>query len=64
MLNLTKKLYVMKKTKKQLLITACGNGAREVYLSNHPHGFASVTKVHKNSKKYNRQKEKNFNHDN
>lgn len=54
----------MKKTKKQLLITACGNGAREVYLSNHPHGFASVTKVHKNSKKYNRQKEKNFNHDN
>ncbi len=54
----------MKKNKKQLMIDAMGNGAREVYLSKHPHGFASVTKVHKSGKKYIRQKEKNFNYDN
>ena len=44
----------MKKTKKQLMIDAMGNGAREVYLEKNPHGFSSVTKVHPSKKAYKR----------
>jgi len=42
------------KDKIKTTINAIGNGARLEYLEKHPHGFASVTKVHKNSKKYSR----------
>ena len=50
------------KTKNKLKVTidAIGNGARLVYLENNPHGFVSVTKVHKSSKQYSR-KNKNKN---
>ena len=43
-----------KKSKTQILVDACGSGAREVYLEKNPHGFASVNKVHRSSKTYNR----------
>jgi len=44
------------KTKNKLKVTidAIGNGARLEYLEKHPHGFVSVTKVHKSSKQYSR----------
>ncbi len=42
------------KNKLQITINAIGNGTRLEYLDKHPHGFASVTKVHKSSKKYSR----------
>jgi hypothetical protein len=42
------------KTKIRITIDAIGNGARLVYLENNPHGFVSVTKVHKSSKQYSR----------
>jgi hypothetical protein len=51
----------MKKDKKQLMIDALGNGAREVYLEKNPHGFASVNKVHKSKKAYDRKVKVNFN---
>jgi len=51
----------MKKTKKQVLIAALGNGAREVYLEKNPHGFASVNKVHKSKKAYDRKVKVSFN---
>lgn len=47
-------MKIAKKTKNKILVDACGNGAREVYLQLHPHGFAAVTKVHKTSKQYSR----------
>ena len=50
----------MKKNKKQIMIDAMGNGAREVYLEKHPHGFASVNKVHKSKKAYNRKVKVSF----
>jgi hypothetical protein len=49
------KLNIMKtKNKLKVTIDAIGNGARLVYLENNPHGFVSVTKVHKSSKQYSR----------
>lgn len=42
------------KTKNKTTIDAIGNGAREVYLEKHPHGFASINKVHKSKKSYDR----------
>lgn len=36
------------------LDSALGLGARLAYLMQNPHGFAAVTKKHKNKKKYNR----------
>lgn len=54
LLNYLLKTATMKKDKKQLMIDALGNGAREVYLEKNPHGFASVNKVHKSKKTYNR----------
>lgn len=53
----------MKSTNKKIktLINSLGNGAREAYLEMNPHGFSSVNKVHKNSKKYNRKEKINFN---
>jgi hypothetical protein len=50
----------MKKDKKQLMIDALGNGAREVYLEKNPHGFASVNKVHKSKKAYSRSNKVRF----
>jgi hypothetical protein len=49
------------KTKNKLKVTidAIGNGARLDYLEKNPHGFASVTKVHKSSKQYSRKNKKN-----
>lgn len=43
-----------KKDKKEVLIDALGKGAREVYLTENPHGFKVVKKVHKSKKTYNR----------
>lgn len=43
------------------LIKSMGNGAREAYLEMNPHGFSSVNKVHKNSKKYSRKIKVDFN---
>jgi hypothetical protein len=51
----------MKNTKKQLMIDAMGNGAREVYLEKNPHGFAAVNKVHKSKKAYDRKVKVSFN---
>lgn len=42
------------------LDAALGNGAREAYLEENPHGFKKVHKVHKNKKKYNRKSSKNY----
>jgi hypothetical protein len=50
----------MKKDKKQLMIDALGNGAREVYLEKNPHGFSSVNKVHKSKKAYDRKVKVNY----
>jgi hypothetical protein len=50
----------MKKDKKQLMIDALGNGAREVYLEKNPHGFSSVNKVHKSKKAYSRNNKVRF----
>lgn len=49
------------KTKNKLKVTidAIGNGARMDYLERHPHGFASVTKIHKSKKQYSRKTKKN-----
>jgi hypothetical protein len=51
----------MKKNKKQIMLNALGNGAREVYLEKNPHGFASVNKVHKSKKAYDRKVKVSFN---
>lgn len=51
----------MENTKKQLMIDAMGNGAREVYLEKNPQGFASVNKVHKSKKTYDRKVKVSFN---
>ena len=48
------------KTKIRITIDAIGNGVRLDYLEKHPHGFSSVTKVHKSKKQYSR-KNKNKN---
>jgi len=48
------------KNKLQVTINAIGNGARLEYLEKHPHGFASVTKVHKSSKQYSRKNKKGY----
>jgi hypothetical protein len=47
------------KNKLQTTINAIGNGVRLDYLEKHPHGFASVTKVHKSVKNYSRKNKKN-----
>ena len=47
------------KNKIKVTINAIGNGARLDYLEKHPHGFASVTKVHKSVKNYSRKNKKN-----
>jgi hypothetical protein len=44
--------------KKTLLIDALGKGAREEYLTDNPHGFKAVKKVHKSKKTYNRKNNK------
>lgn len=49
-----------KNKKVNLLVNSLGNGAREAYLELNPHGFSSVNKVHKNTKKYDRKKQKNY----
>ena len=49
-----KKITMKKKDKKTLLIDALGKGAREEYLTENPHGFKSVKKVHKSKKTYSR----------
>ncbi len=46
----------MKKNIKLLYIDALGKGAREEYLTDNPHGFKSVKKVHKSKKTYSRKK--------
>lgn len=53
----------MKATNKKIknLVNSLGNGAREAYLEMNPHGFSSVNKVHKNSKKYSRKMKVDFN---
>jgi hypothetical protein len=48
-----------KKDKMKNTIDAIGNGARLVYLEKNPHGFSSVTKVHKSIKQYNRKNKRN-----
>ena len=47
------------KEKIKITIDAIGNGVRLVYLEKNPHGFSSVTKVHKSSKKYSRKNKRN-----
>jgi mRNA-degrading endonuclease RelE of RelBE toxin-antitoxin system len=42
------------KNKTKITINAIGNGFRLLYLEKNPHGFVSVTKVHKSSKQYSR----------
>ena len=44
------------KNKKSTLVKALGNAARVVYLTDNPHGFCAVKKVHKSKKAYNRKK--------
>ena len=46
------------KNKINITINAIGYGARIVYLEKNPHGFSSVTKVHKSSKQYSRKNKK------
>jgi hypothetical protein len=49
----------MKKEKKiKTTIDAIGNGARLVYLDKNPHGYSSVTKIHKSNKQYSRKNKK------
>lgn len=50
----------IKNKKIKNLVNSLGNGAREAYLEMNPHGFASVNKVHKNAKKYNRKEKVDF----
>jgi hypothetical protein len=47
------------KEKIKSTIDAFGNGARLVYLEKNPHGFSSVTKVHKTNKQYSRKNKRN-----
>jgi len=47
------------KKKIKITIDAIGKGARLVYLEKNPHGFSSVTKVHKSNKQYTRKNKKN-----
>ena len=47
------------KEKIKITIDAIGNGVRLVYLEKNPHGFSSITKVHKSSKKYSRKNKRN-----
>jgi len=47
------------KDKIKTTIDAIGNGVRLVYLEKNPHGFSSVTKVHKTIKKYSRKNKRN-----
>ena len=55
----------MKQTKKskRAMLAAVGKANREVYIEQNPHGFASVHKVHKSKKAYNRKREKTFHHE-
>jgi len=48
-----------KKDKLKNTIDAIGNGARLVYLEKNPHGFSSITKVHKTIKQYTRKNKRN-----
>jgi hypothetical protein len=43
-----------KENKIKTTIDAIGNGARLVYLEKNPHGYSSVTKIHKSNKQYSR----------
>ena len=45
------------------LDAALGKGSREQYLEENPHGYKSVTKVHKSKKKYSRKPKHKKNHD-
>ena len=45
------------------LDAAIGKGSREQYLEENPHGYKSVTKVHKSKKKYSRKPKHKKNHD-
>ena len=50
----------MKKNNKlKNMLEAIGNGARIVYLEKNPHGFSSITKVHKTIKQYSRKNKRN-----
>jgi hypothetical protein len=48
-----------KKDKIKNTIDAIGNGVRLAYLENNPHGFSSITKVHKTIKQYTRKNKRN-----
>ena len=48
-----------KKDKIKNTIDAIGNGTRLVYLEKNPHGFSSITKVHKTIKQYTRKNKRN-----
>jgi len=48
-----------KKDKIKNTIDAIGHGARLVYLEKNPHGFSSITKVHKSNKQYTRKNKRN-----
>lgn len=48
-----------KENKIKTTIDAIGNGARLVYLEKNPHGFSSITKVHKTIKQYTRKDKRN-----
>lgn len=50
----------MKKDKLKKMIDAIGNGTREAYLEQYPHGYKATKKIHKNLKKYSRKKLKKF----
>jgi len=47
-----------KNKKTEQMLNAMGNGAREVYLADNPHGFRCVHKVHKSKKQYSRKNNK------
>ncbi len=44
----------MKKINKKSLVDKLGVGFRVEYLQKNPHGYSTVTKVHKSKKTYNR----------
>jgi hypothetical protein len=43
-----------KENKIKITIDAIGNGTRLIYLEKNPHGYSSVTKIHKSNKQYSR----------
>ncbi len=53
-IRLLKHFTMKTKNKLKVTIDAIGNGTRLEYLEKYPHGFVSVTKVHKSSKQYSR----------